>query len=47
MAIKLRTGQIDLGQRAAALAMFNTLITESLTVLPAMGGGGGEVRRPA
>ena len=34
MAIKLRTGQIDLEQRAAALAMFNKLIAESLTVLP-------------
>ncbi len=33
MAIKLRTGQIDLEQRAAALAMFNRLIAESLTVL--------------
>jgi predicted nucleic acid-binding protein len=33
MAIKLRTGQIDLNQRAAALAMFNTLVAESLTVL--------------
>ena len=34
MAIKLRTKQIDLEQRAAALAMFNKLIAESLTVLP-------------
>lgn len=33
MAIKLRTGQIDLGQRAAALAMFDKLVTESFTVL--------------
>jgi hypothetical protein len=33
MAIKLRTGQIDLEQRAAALAMFNKLIAESFTVL--------------
>lgn len=38
MAIKLRTGQIDLGQRAAALAMFNKLITESFTVLTITGG---------
>jgi predicted nucleic acid-binding protein len=38
MAIKLRTGQIDLAQRAAALAMFNKLMTESLTVLEVMGG---------
>ena len=33
MAIKLRTGQIDLTQRAAALAMFNKLASESFTVL--------------
>lgn len=38
MAIKLRTGQIDLGQRAAALAMFNKLVTESFTVLTITGG---------
>jgi predicted nucleic acid-binding protein len=38
MAIKLRTGQIDLDQRAAALALFNTLVGESLTVLPVTGG---------
>ncbi len=38
MAIKLRTGQIDLEQRAAALAMFNRLVAESLTVLPVTGG---------
>jgi hypothetical protein len=37
MAIKLRTGQINLEQRAAALALFNKLITESLTVLPVNG----------
>lgn len=34
LSIKLRTGQIDLEQRAAALAMFNTLVVESFTVLP-------------
>jgi predicted nucleic acid-binding protein len=34
MAIKLRTGQITLEQRAAVLAMFNRLVTESFTVLP-------------
>lgn len=34
MAIKLRTGQISLEQRAAALAMFNKLLAESFTVLP-------------
>ena len=34
MAIKLRTGQITLAQRAAALAMFNKLVAESFTVLP-------------
>ena len=33
MAIKLRTGQITLAHRAAALAMFHKLIVESLTVL--------------
>ncbi|MFC4254116.1 PIN domain-containing protein [Altererythrobacter xixiisoli] len=37
MAIKLRTGQIDLEQRAAALAMFNRLITDSFTVLSVTG----------
>lgn len=38
MSIKLRTGQINLEQRAAALAMFNKLVTESFTVLPMTGG---------
>ncbi|PTD25493.1 type II toxin-antitoxin system VapC family toxin [Sphingomonas fennica] len=38
LAIKLRTGQITLEQRAAALAMFNKLVAESLTVLPVTGG---------
>ena len=38
MAIKLRTGQITLAQRAAALAMFNTLVAESFTVLSVTGG---------
>lgn len=33
LAIKLRTGQIDLDQRAAALALFNKLAAESFTVL--------------
>ncbi len=37
MAIKLRTGQISLGERAAALAVFNRLVAESLTVLPVTG----------
>lgn len=37
-AIKLRTGQMDLAQRAAALALFNRLVTESFTVLPVGGG---------
>lgn len=37
MAIKLRTGQIGLEQRAAALAMFNKLVAESLTVLSVTG----------
>lgn len=34
MAIKVRTGQISLEQRAAALALFNQLAAESFTVLP-------------
>lgn len=34
MAIKVRTGQISLEQRAAALAVFNQLAAESFTVLP-------------
>jgi predicted nucleic acid-binding protein len=38
MAIKLRTGQISLEQRAAALAMFNKLVVESFTILPVTGG---------
>ena len=33
LAIKLRTGQITLEQRAASLAMFNRLVAESFTVL--------------
>ena len=37
MAIKLRTGQLDLEQRAAALAMFNRLVAESFTVLGVTG----------
>jgi len=38
LAIKLRTGQITLEQRAAALATFNQLVTESFTVLAVTGG---------
>jgi predicted nucleic acid-binding protein len=38
MAIKLRTGQITLEQRAPALAMFNKLVAESFTVLRVSGG---------
>jgi predicted nucleic acid-binding protein len=38
MAIKLRTGQIGLEQRAAALAVFNKLVAESFTVLGVTGG---------
>lgn len=34
LAIKLRSGQITLEQRAAALAVFNRLVSESFTVLP-------------
>ena len=37
MAIKLRTGQFSMEQRAAALAMFNQLIDESLAVLSVTG----------
>jgi predicted nucleic acid-binding protein len=37
MAIKLRTDQITLEQRAAALSMFNQLVAESFTVLPVTG----------
>ncbi|SHI98448.1 hypothetical protein SAMN02745911_1318 [Aureimonas altamirensis DSM 21988] len=37
MAIKLRTGQITLEQRAAALAMFNKLVVESFTMLTVTG----------
>lgn len=32
-AVKLRTGQIDLEQRAAALSTFNQLVAESFTLL--------------
>lgn len=38
LAIKLRTGQISIGQRAAALSMFNKLVAESFTVLSVTGG---------
>ncbi|WNJ88736.1 type II toxin-antitoxin system VapC family toxin [Bosea sp. 685] len=38
MAIKLRTRQISLEQRAAALAMFNKLTIESFTVLAVTSG---------
>ena len=38
MAIKLRTAQISLEQRAAALAMLNKLVAESFTVLGVTGG---------
>ena len=38
MAIKLRTGQISLDQRAASLAMFNRLVAESFAVLGVTGG---------
>jgi predicted nucleic acid-binding protein len=37
MAIKLRTGQISLEQRASALAMFNQLVAESFGVLGVTG----------
>lgn len=38
MAIKLRTRQIDLEERAAAMAMFNKLSAESFTILAVTGG---------
>ena len=38
LAIKLRTGQINVEQRAAALAMFNKLVAESFTLLAVTGG---------
>ena len=38
MAIKLRTGQISLQQRAAALAMFNKLVAESFSLVGVTGG---------
>jgi predicted nucleic acid-binding protein len=34
MSIKIRTGQITLEQRAAALAMFSRLMAETFTVMP-------------
>ncbi|HUG61968.1 MAG TPA: type II toxin-antitoxin system VapC family toxin [Methylomirabilota bacterium] len=37
-AIKLRTGQFNLEQRAAALAMFNRLVAESFNLLTVTGG---------
>ncbi|CAO4144276.1 tRNA(fMet)-specific endonuclease VapC [Methylorubrum aminovorans] len=38
LAIKLRTGHVDLMQRASALATFNKLVAESLNVLPVTAG---------
>jgi predicted nucleic acid-binding protein len=38
LAIKLRTGQISLEQRATALATFNKMAAESFTVLAVTGG---------
>lgn len=38
MAIKLRTRQVSLEQRAAVLALFNKLVAESFRVLPVTGG---------
>lgn len=34
LSIKLRTGQLSLTQRAAALAMFNRLVSESFSIAP-------------
>lgn len=38
MAIKLRTAQITLEQRATAMALFNRLVAESFSVLAVAGG---------
>lgn len=38
MSVKLQTGQITLEQRAAVLAVFDKLISESFTVLPVTSG---------
>jgi predicted nucleic acid-binding protein len=38
LAIKLRTGQIDLQRRAAALATFNRMVADSFDILPVTGG---------
>jgi uncharacterized protein len=38
LTIKLRTGQIRLEQRAAALAAFNKFVTETFTILTVTGG---------
>lgn len=37
LSVKLRTGNLSLEQRAAALATFNSLVTESFTVLGVTG----------
>ncbi|THD60865.1 type II toxin-antitoxin system VapC family toxin [Phenylobacterium sp.] len=37
LSIKLRTGQIEVGHRSAALAQFQRLVTESFTILSANG----------
>ncbi len=37
LAIKLRTGQINLAHRAAALAVFNQLVAENFTILSVTG----------
>lgn len=37
LAIKLRTGQLDIPQRAAALAMFNKLVSDSFSVASVTG----------
>lgn len=38
LALKLRTGQISIEHRAAALAMFNKLVAETFTIAPVTGG---------
>jgi predicted nucleic acid-binding protein len=37
LSIKLRTNQIDLAQRAAALAAFHRLVSDTLSVAPVLG----------
>jgi len=48
LAIMLRTGQIDAQQRARGLALFNQLVSNTISVLPVTSAhfsSGGEIRR--